>query len=113
MESFNKLISLFLGLVIVIIVFGIITGRIDFNNRLPFLGKKQEKITPTPDKKDQNVKIKVSSETSTQYNLYQKPTLTIAQKYVSSIPQTGVPTVFIPLTICGLLGGFYIRKKTS
>lgn len=113
MEGLNKLISLFLGLVVVIIVFGIITGRINLKNRLPAIGKKTEKTTSTPTPTKEQTRIKISSETTTQTNLYQKPTLTIAPKYVSSIPQTGAPTVILPLALAGLFSGFYLKKKAE
>lgn len=114
MEGLNKLVSLFLGLVVVILVFGLITGRINLKNRLTSIWQKQStKITPTPTKTKEETTIKVSSETTTQMtNFYQKPTLTLAPKYVSSIPQTGAPTVILPLALAGLFSGFYLKKKS-
>lgn len=106
MEGMNKLISLFLGLVVVIIFFGVITGRINLKNKLPKLSKTTT-VTPTP----QTTTIKVTSE-SQQSNYYQKPTLIPARKYsqVTAIPSTGSPTILLPLAFFSLIVGRKLRK---
>jgi hypothetical protein len=115
MEGLNKIISLFLGLIVVVIFFAVITGRINLKNRFPQLGKLQTKPTaiPTPTSPEAKTTIKVTSETTGQTNYYQKPTLTPAQKYTSTttIPATGAPTFFLPLALSGFLGGIYLRRK--
>jgi hypothetical protein len=46
MEGVNKIVSLFLGLILVIVLFAIVTGRINLKNRLPTLSF-FKKTTPT------------------------------------------------------------------
>lgn len=49
MEGVNKIVSLFLGLIVVIVLFAIVTGRINLKNRFPtlsFLRKSTPAVTP-------------------------------------------------------------------
>lgn len=108
MENINKLISLFLGLIVVVIFFAVISGRIDLKGKFFKLGKGSTTPTPTP----KTQPIKVTSEVDEGVHLYQKPTLTQAQKYskTTSIPATGAPTIFLPLAFSSFFGGVWLRK---
>jgi hypothetical protein len=114
MEGLNKLISLFLGLIVVVLFFAIVTGRINLKDKFFKLGGRQTKISPTTSPKLKITTIKVTSETSEQPHLYQEPSLTPTQKYtkVTTIPSTGVPTIFLPIAFSSLLGGMFLRKKS-
>ncbi|MFN4212454.1 MAG: hypothetical protein ACK4FL_00595 [Microgenomates group bacterium] len=110
MDNFNKVISFILGLVVVIVFFGIISGRINLRGKFPFLTKSATptqtptqsiKITPTP---ISTVKISPpSSSTNQAYNRYQKTP--------SSIPATGSPTIFLPILFSSMAAGFYLKNK--
>lgn len=109
MENANKLISFFLGLVVVILVFGIITGRINLKKRL---GKTS---SPTPTPTVQSVKVTTETEIHP-YQTTSTPTSSFSQTYSTktptAIPATGSPTLFLPLAFCSLLGGVFLRKKS-
>jgi hypothetical protein len=100
MEGLNKIISFVLGLIVVIIFFAVVTKRIDLKN----IGKKSNttttttNVTPTP-KNISNIKISPTN------NRYTTSTAT-----PSSIPSTGLPTIFIPTLLAGLFGGSKLRN---
>lgn len=106
MDNFNKVISFIFGLVVVIIFFAVITGRLNLRGKLPLLSKSNSttqstKTIPTP---ISTVKIPPpSSATNQAYNRYQKTP--------STIPATGSPTVFLPILFSSLATGFYLRNK--
>lgn len=101
MEGLNKIVSFILGLVVVIVFFAVVTKRIDLKN----IGKKNnsttavttESITPTP-KVISSIKI---NPTNRPYSTSTTP---------SSIPSTGLPTLFIPTLLIGLFGGSKLRQ---
>jgi len=99
MEGLNKIVSFILGLVVVIVFFAVVTKRIDLQN----IGKKRNttatsiNITPTP-KTVSSIKI---YPTNSPYS---------ASTIPSSIPSTGLPTLFIPTLLAGLFGGLRLRK---
>lgn len=100
MEGLNKIVSFILGLVVVIVFFAVVTKRIDLKN----IGKKNnsttavitKSITPTP-KVVSSIKI---NPTSHPYS----------SSSPSSIPSTGLPTLFIPTLLVGLFGGSKLRQ---
>lgn len=100
MEGLNKIISFILGLVVVIVFFAVVTGRINLKN----IGKKNTiatvSITPTP-KAISSIKITPIN------NSYSSSTKSTSP---SSIPSTGLPTIFIPTLLAGLFGGSMLRK---
>jgi len=112
MDNFNKVLSFILGLVVVIVFFAVLTGRINLKKNLPFLNAKisptsQPEPTPTP------VSSVVVSNTSTSqipstssYNFYQS-----TNKTSSTIPSTGSPTFLLPFFFSTLGAGIYLRKK--
>lgn len=140
MEGMNKIISLFLGLVVVIILFSIVTGRFTpFKSKTAsnttakvsmtptptivgqkkFLGifniGKKPTITPTPTTSTIVVDTTTQGSTSTynQNNSNNSVVTTTIQKSgsVTTIPATGAPTAVLPLVSSALLAGVYLRKR--
>lgn len=111
MENLNKIISLLIGLVIVIVFFAVLSGRINLRN-LTNLGRSTAKISPTltpvPTKK-----VPTPSPTlSYQVNRNQSQTGSSANGSVpNKIPSTGLPSVFIPSLITALLAGIALSRK--
>lgn len=101
MDSFNKIISFFLGLVVVIVFLAFATGRLKLpGQKTAFFGKPSP--TPTP---ISSVKIEGKSN-QVQVNNYQ----TQMGKTPKNIPATGVETLFFPTVISLALAGGYLRK---
>ena len=107
MDNFNKVLSFILGLVVVIVFFAVLTGRLSLRKGFPFISTKatptaKVEVTPTPTP----VSSIVVSPTTSIYQRYQTTT-----KTPSSIPSTGSPTLLLPFFISTLAAGFYLRKK--
>ncbi len=106
MDNFNKVISFILGLVVVIVFFAVITGRLNLRGRIPLLTRsvsptQSVKTTPTP---ISTIRISPASVIGNQtYNRYQKTPTTI--------PATGSPTIILTVLISSLMTGFYLRRK--
>ncbi|MEK7633594.1 MAG: hypothetical protein AAB437_02005 [Patescibacteria group bacterium] len=105
MDSFNKVISFVLGLVVVLVFFAVVTGKLNLTgkpssttasktNSFFNFGKTSPTQTPTPTKKPPSIVI-----IDTNGNQIPK-----------SIPSTGLPTLFIPTLLSGLIGGNFLRK---
>jgi len=118
MDNFNKVLSFILGLVVVIVFFAVLTGRINLKNNFPFLSAKtsptpQIKTSPTP-------KVNITptpvytvtasntnpTHSTTSYNRY--PT---TSKNPSTIPSTGSPTFLLSFFFFTLGAGIYLKKK--
>lgn len=104
MDNLNKTISFVLGLVVVLVFFAVISGRINLKGKIPFITKSTTP-TPTPTKTVEtlsNQADKISNEkNSYKSNVIKTPT---------SIPQTGSPTLLIPILISGLGSGIMLRR---
>ncbi len=106
MDSFNKIISFVLGLVVVVVFLAVITGKLNLRGRVPVLTKSTTPttlptVTPTP---ISTLKILPTPREKTQsYNRYQKSP--------STIPATGSPTIIVPFlfSLSGL--GFFLRGR--
>jgi hypothetical protein len=110
MDSFNKIISFVLGLVVVIVFFAVVTGRINFKGGLPRLTKATvtptQSPTPTPSSVTGSGTRVVISPTSTLGRYEQQ-----AQKSkTTQIPATGLPTLFIPSLLAGVFSGAFLRR---
>lgn len=120
MDSFNKIISFVLGLVVVIVFFAVVTGRINFKGGLPRLTKTSTtptpKASPTPAPSTQSGARVVISPTGTaalgkyqqQAQAQQKTKTTTSS--TKQIPATGLPTLFIPALLAGATGGAFLRR---
>lgn len=110
MDNLNKTISFVLGLVVVLVFFAVITGRINLKGKLPTFGKTP---TPTPTTQSANTSLPSLNKTSQADSLtksnnnYKNSTV----KAPTTIPQTGSPTLLIPILISGLGGGILLKKK--
>ncbi|MGB9707174.1 MAG: hypothetical protein ACPL1D_00250 [Microgenomates group bacterium] len=107
MDNFNKVISFILGLVVVIVFFGVVTGRINLKNKIPLISSKQTgRITPTPSLSPTPIStVKISNNSSTN-NLYQT-------KKVNSIPATGSPTEILLIIPALSTLGFWLKSTKS
>jgi len=119
MDNFNKLFSFVLGLIVVVVFFAVLTGRINFKNKFVPLTSfnSSNKTTPTPTKSagnsNLNKKIVSSLEVENQslassYKNYSSPS---GLNNLKSIPSTGSETFLLPLMFSGLIGGFSLRRK--
>jgi hypothetical protein len=124
MDSFNKVISFALGLVVVLVFFAVVTGKINLKGKSTPTSASKTTISPTPTPKNSggffglfrsatptptptlkpisSIKVETSEN-----NVYAQKTITSSAK---SIPSTGLPTLFIPMLISGLAGGSFLRK---
>ena len=123
MDSFNKVISFVLGLVVVLVFLAVVTGKLNLkgkststsnitptpvqkNNGGLFGFLNRPTLTPTPTQKPYPIStISVSGN-----NTYNKYGPTSTPSYPKSIPSTGLPTLFIPILFSGLAGGSFLRK---
>jgi hypothetical protein len=123
MDSFNKVISFILGLVVVLVFFAVVTGKINLKSKTPTTAEKTtltttatqknnggffgffKSSTPTPIPTSKPASS--ITEGSNKNNVYKQNTTTSNAK---SIPSTGLPTFFIPLLFSGLAGGNFLRK---
>jgi len=110
MDNFNKVLSFVLGLVVMIVFFAVITGRINFKNKFPFLSATtsitpQAQPTPTP-VSSVTVSNTSSSSSTSSHNRYQT-----TNKTPSTIPSTGSPTLLLPFFFFTLGAGIYLKKK--
>lgn len=109
MDSFNKVISFILGLVVVLVFVAVITGKINFKKGLPTLANVTPTVTPSPTKTPSskvsiNPTMSAGSGSYTSYNNSGKTTTP------SKIPSTGLPTLFIPSLLAAATGGSFLRK---
>jgi len=106
MDSFNKVVSFVLGLVVVIVFFAFVTGKLKLPGNLkpPFA---KTTLTPTP---VSTVKINGQAETGAEGSVLGNNYKAQIQAKPGSIPSTGIPTLFIPSLLAGGLGGFFLRK---
>jgi len=106
MDNFNKLFSFILGLIVVVVFFAVLTGKINFGGKFtPLSGF--GKATPTPTKtiavKKTISSLEVENQTSgSSYKSYST---------AKTIPSTGSPTLLLPLIFSSLTGGLFLRKK--
>jgi len=123
MDSFNKVISFVLGLVVVLVFLAVITGKLNLkgkstsnSNITPSPVQKntggffgffnKPTLTPTPTQKPYSISTVNVNDNNT-YNQYGS---TSKPSYPKSIPSTGLPTLFIPILFFGLAGGSFLRK---
>ena len=119
MDSFNKVISFVLGLVVVLVFFAVVTGKINLKSKTSpsspvqknsggFFGLfKSASPTPTliPTSTPSSITINTSGN-----NVYKQNNQTSQYSNAKSIPSTGLSTLFIPILFSGLVGGSFLRK---
>jgi len=109
MDSFNKVISFVLGLVVVVVFLAIISGKIDLRKTITGVSTPKttssgfslfgSKAIPTP-----TLTTTPTQKQNSAYNQYNTQT-------PKTIPATGSPTIVLPLLFSALSGGLYLRKK--
>ncbi len=114
MDSFNKVISFVLGLVVVLVFFAVVTGKLKLPGKLSTLSLPKV-VSPTPTQSPNptpisTVKISGSTGTSPLGNNYKTQTNKSTSTSPKSIPATGLPTLFIPTLLAGSMGGAFLRK---
>ncbi len=126
MEAFNRILSLFVGLFIMILVIFFVVKRFNLQKTFPILGAKSPTLTPTRvvsqakntvtvDQTAESIKEKFNKTTTytgAPYTGETKPTKDNKTQPATSIPETGVPTAVLPLALSGLFGGLYLRRKS-
>jgi len=126
MDSFNKVISFVLGLIVVLVFFAVVTGKINLKSKTSTTSTSKSTITPTPIQKSSGgffgfFKSASPTPTPTQKpssitintsenNVYKQNNQVASTSNAKSIPSTGLPTIFIPLLFSGLAGGSFLRK---
>ena len=110
MDNFNRVISFILGLVVVIVFFAVVTGRI--NLKKPFFLSKAN-VTPTlsitPSPTPISTVRTTSSSTGETINFYQKTN----NKTPTTIPSTGSPSILLFLFPTLSIFGFSLIKISS
>lgn len=118
MDQFNKAISFFLGLIVVVVFLAVATGKINLKGKtLPFLKGTTTSVTPTP---TQNVISTVTYKETTAQNKPTPATQQSAQyrRYDSAIttagtiPNTG-PELLLPLIVSSFFGGSFLKKMSQ
>jgi len=110
MDSFNKVFSFILGLVVVIVFFAVITGKLNLGK---FKTSFSKGATPTPTISVSPTPIstvKIPSGQTAKTNSYASYNSSGKTTTTSQIPSTGLPTLFIPSLLAGALGGNFLRK---
>lgn len=139
MEGFNKILSLFIGLFVVIIVMFLVVRRFNLQKTWPLFGgnsdatkKNTATTSPTPTKAvvainqtSDTIKEKFNNTTTytgTSYEQKSQNNTSTSQinsdtaltkgTRAQSIPETGAPTALLPLMFTSLTLGIYLRKKS-
>lgn len=106
MENLNKIISLFLGIIVFIILFVVIAGRLNIGKNFTNIkgGSTSKNVTPTPTIAAVTIKKTIKSTTP------KKTSNNRSVTGVKTIPSTG-PSLFIPIALSALAAGAYLNKK--
>lgn len=98
MDNVNKIISFVLGLIVVIVILLLITGRLGlFKGAKLFTARGSTSTSPTPNNKATPTPKRLAQNTS-------QP---------KTIPSTGAETDVLVLVSIALVGGIYLRKVKS
>ena len=135
MEGFNRILSLFIGLFVVIIVLFVVIKRFNLEKTFPLLGGSAG-ATPTPTQSTNREVVTVNT-TATAQSLKEKfsegkpaqettktsvmkqgtttnitTSQTVQKAQATAIPETGVASAFLPLMATLLASGVYLRKRS-
>lgn len=115
MDSFNKVISFILGLVVVVVFVAVLMGRIKLGGKGFSLLKPSPSVTPTP-VKVQSLTInptgtvnKTGTATNSNYKAYTNTNGKASS--AKTIPSTGVETLFVPSLLALATAGSFIRRS--
>ncbi len=122
MNNMNKIISFILGLIVVVMLLLLITGRLGVFKKTNFLtiSRGNTKTTPTPAKTSDTVKATPTPRKLAQ-NVIMTATPLVPNKpaggvqnkadEIKTIPNTGSSEGILILSAVMLLGGVYLRKQ--
>lgn len=108
MENLNKIISLVIGLVIVVVVFAVLTGRINLRSKIMKLGVKNSSASPTPSITP-NSQVKQTPTPTLGYKVNRYQQSVGGQK--PQIPATGTPLILYSSLFAILSAGIYLRGR--
>lgn len=135
MSGFNKVTSFVLGLIVVLVFLFVFGSRVNISDKL--LAFKDTKVTPTPAVVTTTTTPKKKGFFESLFERKTSPTPTPSQKTTEivvdsakvetkgaatntsttmtnqpqTIPQTGSPTILLPILVSALGSGLYLRKK--
>lgn len=133
MSGFNKVTSFVLGLIVVLVFLFVFGSRVNITDKL--VAFRSNKVTPTVTTTPSPTPVRVTTPTPTSKkgffeSLFSKkptPTPTTNPRVtpttvvympsdgstgpVSNIPNTGSPTLLLPILISALGSGIYLRKR--
>jgi len=115
MDNFNKMFSFILGLIVVTVFLAVFTKRLNIGQNISRLTGKKTAITPTTAPLSAKEKAKErQSPLPAAKNTYTSPKPGV-NKYqnTKAIPATGSPTALLLLASVGLIGGIYLKNKSS
>lgn len=111
MDQLNKIVSLAIGLIIVVISFAALTGRIDLSKNFPqLLSSKKITSTPTPAVVAQKTVLIANDanlESSAAVNKYDQ---NLGSANPTQIPETGSPTEALGIAISLIAVGQYLKR---
>lgn len=133
MNDIRRIISLFVGLIVVLFLIAYAFGKMGFYNKntttsksggalAGLFGKKEVTPSPTPNASRKiTIKQVVDGENTTVRTVTVAPTTAPARvitktayvttQPVRSIPEAGAETAVLPLIATALFGGVYLRRK--
>lgn len=116
MGDFNKILSIVLGLIVVIIFLAVVTRRLDLKNKIPTLRKSSATVSPTPTPFQT---VEISSETEeTEFvgnENESKGGQAVRSNSFNNIketPRTGSTLSVLFFSFSTAVLGFLIRKRT-
>jgi len=114
MAGFNKTISFLLGLVVVIVFFAVVTGKVNLKDKLTFLRRQKNIQTNKPIEENKIIKpTPIVPKTKPVANRHQEEENGSQPPVdnLKTIPATGLPTLALPLLTTATVVGFYIKKR--
>ncbi|MCL4375134.1 hypothetical protein M1523_04730 [Patescibacteria group bacterium] len=118
MEGLNKAVSFILGLIVVVLVIAVLTGKINLfksGNQSVFSGGIFSHATPTPSPvptgaTNQTVNLETNSAGVTPTNNYHNYQSNQSGRPAQSIPSTG-PEWLIPIVVSSLSAGLLLKRS--
>lgn len=116
MDSFNKVLSFVLGLIVIVVIFAVISSKLKLGDRLGILTLRNP--TPTVTLSPTTVPTPTLTFFDTVNNEVSKggvkqvtPMPVSSTSKVSQIPSTG-PELLLPFALSTLLAGAYLKKRS-
>lgn len=113
MESLNRIIFLVLGLIALIVLLAVVSGRINLKGKLPLFSEGAKNISVTPTPKTSSPSTTKTGETNNDtkpYKTTNAATPTPAKK-LTTIPATGLSPVVLAFMFSLLILGYSLHKR--